>query len=84
MKKELNANELEQVSGGTVRINDRMQIGFSTLNEAYTLKNCTFREARDFAEDLLAANQTMSNSEFDAFVKQQLIDKGWLNTADVL
>ena len=78
MKKELNDFELEQVSGGTVRINDQMRIGFTTLNEAFDLKNCTFRQARDFAEDLLDANTSMSNAEFDAFCKQQFQNKGWI------
>ncbi len=80
MKKELNDNQVEQVVGGTVVISaNYMRIGFVTTKESYSLKNCTFREARNFAEDLLDANRQMSNAQFDQYCKQQMAEKGWID-----
>ena len=79
MKKEINDNELENVVGGTVIIsNDYHNVGFSTLGEMYDLKNCTYKQARDFVDDLKAENSKLTDAEFDALAKQKLQAKGWI------
>lgn len=79
MKEQINDQELEQVIGGTVIISrDNMNIGFNTSRHKYALKNCTYREARNFVEDLKDQNPNMNNAEFDAYVEQQLSDLDWI------
>lgn len=79
MKMEINENELEKVSGGTVIISkDNMHVGFSTMGEKYDLKNCTYKQARDYVDDLLDQNPKLSDAEFDALAKQKLQAKGWI------
>ena len=64
MKKELIDEQLEQVTGGTVIISkDAMMVGFDTLGEMYNLVNCTYRDARNFRDDLIDAHQDMNNAE---------------------
>jgi len=79
MKKEINDQELDLVSGGTVYISrDKMRVGFSALGEKYNLKNCTFRQANDLAQDLWEANQTLGDAAFDALVKSEMQARGWI------
>lgn len=79
MKQEINDQELDLVTGGTVYISrDKMRVGFSSTGEKYDLKNCTFRQANDLAQDLWEANQTMGDSAFDALVKSEMKARGWI------
>lgn len=79
MKMQINDNELENVVGGTVIVSrDYMNVGFSTLGEMYSLKNCTYKQARDYVDDLLADNPKLTNEEFDKLAKQKLQAKGWI------
>ena len=79
MRAEIKDSELEQVSGGTVVFSkDYNMVGFSTMNTSFPLKNCTYREAANYVEDLLDENKGMSNAEFDAFAKKMLKAKGWI------
>ena len=80
MKKELNDSQLEQVVGGTVVISSNyMRDGFITTKESYALKNCTFREARNFAEDLWDENKELSDAQFDQLCKQKMAEQGWID-----
>ncbi len=79
MKKELIDNQLEEVVGGTVIISkDAMKVGFSTMGQMFSLKNCTYRQARNLVDDLLDANPNMTNSQFDQYCKKELQAKGWI------
>ncbi len=72
--------DLDNVVGGTVVISqDYMAVGFTTTGEKYDLMNCTYKEARNYVEDLLEANKNLSNAQFDALVKKELKNKGWIN-----
>lgn len=79
MRQQLNEQAMEQVVGGTVIISkDYMMIGFDTTQEKFNLKNCTYRQARDYVDDLLDSNPGLSNAEFDTLVKNGMKAKGWI------
>lgn len=79
MKKELKDEMLESVNGGTVIISkDCNTVGFSTTEEMYDLKNCTWREARDLRDDELEKNLGLNNHEFDMHMKRLYQDLGWI------
>lgn len=79
MKEPINEQALEGVVGGTVIISkDYMVVGFDTTKESFSLKNCTYKQVRDYVDDLLDENPTLSNAEFDALAKQKLQAKGWI------
>ena len=62
MKKELNDAQVEEVVGGTVIISaNYMRVGFVTTKESYKLNNVTYREARNYAEDLLDENRHLTS-----------------------
>lgn len=79
MRSELKDADMNSVVGGTVIISrDHMVVGFSTLGTKYSLKNVSYRDARNYVEDLKDANSGMSNAEFDSYCKSQLEAKGWI------
>ena len=79
MRKELEDAQMDNVVGGTVIISkDYMNVGFSTLGEKYNLKNVTYKDARDYRDELIEQNPQMSNSAFDKFCKQKFFDRGWI------
>ena len=79
MREQINDQEMENVVGGTVIISkDYNNIGFSTTREKFDLKNCTFKQARNYVDDLLEEHPEMSNAEFDNFVKNAFKAKGWI------
>ena len=79
MRVQMNEQDMEQVVGGTVIISkDYMNVGFSTTREKFDLKNCTYKQVRDFVDDLLEANPGLGNAEFDALAKKELQAKGWI------
>lgn len=79
MREQLDEQLLDNVVGGTVIISkDYMVVGFSTIQEKYNLKNCTYKQIRDYIEDLLDDNPNLSNEEFDLLAKQNLQSKGWI------
>lgn len=79
MKQEINDQELDMVTGGTVYISrDKMKVGFSSTGRKYNLKNCTFREANNLAQDLWEANQTLGDAAFDALVESEMSHRGWI------
>lgn len=79
MRQELKDKKMELICGGTVIISsEKMMVAFSTTRERFDLKNCTFRQARDYVADLLAANPGLNDAEFDALAKQKLAANGWI------
>ena len=79
MREQLNEQDIENVVGGTVVISkDKMAVGFSTTKEKYSLKNCTYKQARNLVDDLLDDNPNLSNAEFDQLAKKTLQSKGWI------
>jgi hypothetical protein len=79
MKQEINELELESVVGGTVVISkDKMKVGFTTMGGSYKLVNCTYKQARNYVEDLKDANPGLTDAQFDALAKQNLQAKGWI------
>lgn len=79
MKQEINDQELDFVTGGTVYISrDKMKVGFSSSGRKYNLKNCTFREANNLAQDLWEANQTLGDAAFDALVESEMHRRNWI------
>jgi hypothetical protein len=79
MREMLNDSEMEQVAGGIVTINrSRMSIGFASSGESYGLQ-CSFGDARSFAEELKVENPSLSNAEFEALVKSEFRRKGWIS-----
>lgn len=79
MKTELNENELDNVNGGTVIISkNSMRIVFDTQGVSKKLRNCTYKEARDYRDELMDENPNMPNSQFDAFCMQAFRNKGWI------
>lgn len=80
MRQEINDQSLEKVVGGTVYISrDKMVVGFSSTREIFPLKNCTFRQANDAAQDLWEANQTLGDAAFDALVRDTFRDNNWID-----
>lgn len=79
MREELDMNELEYVTGGSVVISDIGRVGFSTLGKKFKLQNCTWKEARNYAEELLDDNPQMTDKEFDQFVMNKFIELGWIS-----
>jgi len=79
MRKEIDDKDLERIAGGTVYISrDKNKIGFSTTWEQFELKDCTFRQAQNLAEDLWEANQSLGDKDFDALVKKEFQGRGWI------
>lgn len=78
MRQEINDLDLDKVSGGSVNLSEKKnKIGFDTLGEGYTLK-CTYKEARSLVSSLFAANQDMTEKDFDILVRNQFKAKGWI------
>lgn len=78
MKHEINDQELDVVTGGTVFLSrDKMRVGFSSTGEKFDLK-CSFREANNLAQDLWEANQTLGDAAFDALVKSEMKARGMI------
>ena len=78
MKQEINENEIDQVVGGAVCLSEkRKRISFSTLGEGYDLK-CSYRDANVYVATLFAQHPEMGEQEFDEFVKNAFMSKGWI------
>lgn len=79
MRQEINENEVEKIVGGTVILSkDYNTVAFSTTRQKFSLQNCTYRQARDYVEDLKDENPGLSNAEFDALAMKKLQAKGWI------
>lgn len=78
MREAINDLELDNVNGGSVNLSEKKnKIGFDTIGEAYTLK-CTYTEARKLVSALFAANQDMTEKQFDTYVRDQFRARGWI------
>ncbi|MBR3158568.1 MAG: hypothetical protein IKF14_05630 [Atopobiaceae bacterium] len=79
MKTKMNDSDLNYVNGGTVYLSrDYMKIGFSTLNQTFSLKNCDFYEALNYVDFLYNENTDLSDEDFDKLVRQSFRNRGWL------
>lgn len=79
MKKELKDQELENIVGGTVIVSgDKMRVGFTTLNEKYNLKNCTFDQVMGVIYSMYGQYTDTTGVSFDTAVRSALFDRGWI------
>lgn len=79
MREKIDDAQMESVVGGTVIISkDYMNIGFTTLREKYDLKGVSYRDARNYVEDLKDQCSGMTNAEFDTYCRDQLQAMGWI------
>jgi len=78
MRNEINSNDLERVTGGTVYLNEmRNMCGFDTLGEKYELK-CKFSDARNTLFSLMAKYPDMGERQFDTLVRDTYRSNGWI------
>ena len=79
MRNELSEKDVEQVIGGTVLLNTtRMRIGFTVLNQAYNVVNCSDIEAMNLVTEMYgqyryAGDQALEEATLAAFQA-----KGWI------
>ena len=79
MRQELKFDDLEKVNGGVVYLSkDWMKIGFSTLQETYSLQNCTFGEAYAYADELYEMHKNEGEAACDAATKAAFAARGWI------
>lgn len=79
MREQIGNEELELVNGGVVYLSkDFMKVGFSTLNQTYSLKNCTFGQAYSLADSIYEQYKDQGNSVVDQKTKEAMQAKGWI------
>ena len=78
MKQELSLDDLNQVIGGSIVITDGGSIGFTTLRQAFKLKNISWKDARSYVEDQLELHPELKDKEFDEYIKAQMQARGWI------
>lgn len=79
MREQINDKTLESVVGGTVIVSgDKMKVGFTTLNQKFDLKNCTFDQVMGVIYSMYGSYKDHTGSDFDTAVKQALQAKGWI------
>lgn len=79
MRQELNANDIEQVVGGTVILNtSRMRIGFTYLGEAYNVVNCSDDDARDLVNELYKQYKNQGDKALEEATREAFSSRGWL------
>jgi len=79
MRTEINNEELEQVTGGSVRLNTtKMMIGFSVLQQKYKLKNCTDTQAMILVATLYEQYKTSGDRAYEEATLAAFRAKGWL------
>ena len=79
MRKEIGMEDLEMVNGGVVYLSkDYMKVGFSTLNQTYDLKNCSFGQAYALADSIYEQYKDQGNSVVDQQTKKAFQAKGWI------
>lgn len=80
MRQELNDNALEQVVGGTVRLNtSRMRIGFTVLGKAFNLKNCEDYEAMALVSEMYGKHKNDGDRAFEEATMAAFRNKGWID-----
>lgn len=79
MRKEISEQQLDAVVGGKVHLSgNKMTIRFDTISDTKHPLNCTYQEARNLLVQLFCENDTLSDSAFDALVKQEFTARGWI------
>ena len=80
MRQQLDDNAMEQVVGGTVRLNTtRMRIGFTVLHQSYDLKNCEDYEAMGLLSQVYGQYKTQGDLAFEEATIAALRAKGWID-----
>jgi len=79
MRVEINDNALDQVVGGTVRLNTtRMRLGFTVLGQAFNLQNCTDIQAMSLVTELYGQYKNAGDRAFEEATKAAFEQRGWL------
>ena len=79
MREAINDNELEMVTGGSVVISSLGRVSFSTLGKKFKLQGVKWKQARNYAEELLEKNPQMNDKAFDEFVMNKFYALGWIS-----
>lgn len=80
MRTEINNEELEQVTGGSVRLNTtKMMIGFSVTQKKFKLKNCSDTQAMILVATLYEQYKTAGDRAYEEATYKAFHDKGWLD-----
>ena len=79
MREQLGMEDLELVNGGVVYLSkDFMKVGFSTLKQTFSLKNCTFGQAFALADSVYEQYKDQGNAVVDQKTKEAFQNKGWI------
>lgn len=79
MRRELTNNEMENVVGGTVRLNtSRMRIGFTVLNCAYDLHNCEDYEAMNLVTYMYSIHKNEGDLAYEQATLAAFQANGWI------
>ena len=79
MKYELNDDQLEQVTGGTVEFSGtKMRIGFTVLGEGYNVVNCSSDEAMALVMTTYLQYKDQGDLVNEQMTKAAFMAKGWL------
>lgn len=79
MRHELDDNQLEQVTGGTVEFSGtKMKIGFTVLGEGYKVVNCTKDEAMALVMMTYLQYKDQGDAVNEQKTKEAFQAKGWL------
>ncbi len=79
MREELSFDQLEQVNGGVVFLSkDWMKIGFSTLGQTCSLKNCTYGQALALVDQIYEQYKDQGNAAVDRATRDAFQAKGWI------
>ncbi len=77
MRKELNTNEMESVTGGKYAIDgNTKKVAFRDARQSFQLKNCTVYEAMEAMDSLIGKYKT--EKEYDEACIAMLQSKGWI------
>ena len=79
MRTEITNEELDQVTGGSVRLNTtKMMIGFSVLQQKYSLQNCTDTQAMLLVVSLYEQYKTAGDRAYEEATLSAFRQNGWL------
>ena len=79
MREQINMEDLELVNGGVVYLSkDFMKVGFSTLKQTFSLKNCTFGQALGLVDSIYEQYKDQGNAVVDQKTKEAFKAKGWI------
>lgn len=79
MRQELNEQEMDQVIGGTVILNtSRMRIGFTVLQKAFDVINCSDDDARDLVNLLYKQHKMEGDRALETATLEAFRQNGWI------